>query len=357
MEDKFMMDGHKLLWHLDRVIQWQNDERIAPLHIDLGITTGCNIACTYCYGVLQGRTGESKRFDMPEAGLLRLLKDAKDEGVRSIAFDGQGENTLNEALYPGLNYAKEIRLDVGMATNGTSIPEEKAKDMLSALTWIRFNISAATHESYLRIHRANKFDTVLQNIRLCVDLKRKYNLKTTIGMQMVLMRDNIEDIVPLASLGQELGVDYLVIKPCSDDPEKRLNSPTTEYLDEESLLKQAQTYSRDNYNVVVKWAKFINLGLKDFTKCFGTRFLVNISGDGTVFPCGHFFNIRKDEFQMGNVLETPFSEIIKSDRYWEVQRRIENINVNNECETNCRHYYLSKFLWSLKNPPDHVNFI
>lgn len=357
MEDKFMMDSHKLLWHLDRVNEWTNNEKIAPLHIDMGITTGCNIACTYCYGVLQGRTGESKRFDMPEEGLLRFLKDAKEAGVRSIAFDGQGENTLNNALYSALNCAKEINLDVGLATNGTFIREDKIKEMLSALTWIRFNISAATSESYLRIHRANMFDTVSRNIKLCVDIKRKYNLKATIGMQMVLMLDNVEDIVPLAQLGQELCVDYLVIKPCSDDPDKRLNSPTTEYLDKESLLRQAQAYSKDNYNVVVKWDKFTNLGLKDFKKCYGTRFLVNISGDGTVFPCGHFFNIRKSEFQMGNILETPFSEIIRSDRYWEVQRRIENINVNSECETNCRHYYLSKFLWSLKNPPDHVNFI
>jgi len=357
MEDKFMMDGHKLLWHLDRVNQWQNGGKIAPLHIDLGITTGCNIACTYCYGVLQGRTGESKRFDMPEAGLLRLLKDANEVGVRSIAFDGQGENTLNEALYPGLRFAKELHLDVGMATNGTSIREGAAKGMLSALTWMRFNISAASRESYRRIHRADLFDTVLQNIRLCVGLKRKFDLKTTLGMQMVLMRDNVADIVPLAVLGRQLGVDYLVIKPCSDDPEKRLDSPAAEFPEQESLLKQAQTCSSDDYNVVVKWAKFTNLGHKDFSKCLGTRFLVNISGDGTVFPCGHFFNIRKDDFQMGNVLETPFSEIIKSDRYWEVQRRIENIDVNSECETNCRHYYLSKFLWSLKNPPDHVNFI
>jgi radical SAM protein with 4Fe4S-binding SPASM domain len=357
MEDKFMMDSHKLIWHLDRVNKWKNDERIAPLHIDLGITTGCNIACTYCYGVLQGRTGVSKRFDMPEQGLLRLLKDAKEVGVRSIAFDGQGENTLNEALYSALNYAKEINLDIGLATNGTLILEDKVKDMLSTLTWIRFNISAASPESYLRIHRANMFDTLLNNIKICVDINRKNQLKTTIGMQMVLMWDNVEDIVPLAKLGQELGVDYLVIKPCSDDPDKTINSPTIEYLDKEYLLKQAQTYSKGNYNVVVKWDKFSNLGIKDFKKCYGTRFLINISGDGTVFPCGHFFNIRKDEFQMGNILEMPFSEIIKSNRYWEVQKKIENIDVNSECETNCRHYYLSKFLWSMKNPPSHVNFI
>ena len=34
---------------------------------------------------------------------------------------------------------------------------------------------------------------------------------------MVVTKDNMKDIVPLAKLGKECGVDYLVVKPCSDD--------------------------------------------------------------------------------------------------------------------------------------------
>jgi len=355
MEDKFLMDGHKLFWHIDRVNDWLNGKPIAPLHIDLGITTGCNIGCSYCYGILQGRTGKSKRFDMPEKALLNLIKDAKEVGVRSIAFDGEGENTLNPALYPALNMAKQINLDVGIATNGTLIQKDKVDDMLSALTWMRFNISAATPDSYVKIHRAKEFDNVVSNIRLCSEKKTKH--KTTIGMQMVLVKDNFSDIIPLSKLGKELGVDYLVIKPCSDDPDKNLDSPTDEYIEFNDILNEAESYSDGDYNVVVKWNKMNNLGLKKFDVCYGTRFVINISGDGSVFPCGHFFNRFKNAFKMGNVIETSFAEIVKSDKYLEVQQKIEKINVNKECETNCRQYYISNFLWTLKNPPEHVNFV
>lgn len=357
MEDKYLMDNHKLFWHLDRVYHWLKGEKIAPLHIDLGITTGCNMACIYCYGLLQGRTTSVKRFDMPKDSLLRLLKDAKNIGVRSIAFIGEGENTLNRELYDALNYSKEINLDVSLATNGLWIKEEGILDMLSALTWIRFNISAATPESYLKVHRVKQLDKVIKNMKMCVKKKKQHGLNTTIGMQMVLGYYNVEDVVPLAKLGQELGVDYLVIKPCSDDPEKTLDAPTHEYFEMQELLKEAQRYSRDGYNVVVKWQKIKNKGLKDFKKCYGTRFIINISGDGSVYPCGHFFNIRKDEFKMGNIINAPLSEIIKSERYWKVQEKIETIDVNKDCETNCRHYYISSFLWKLKNPPPHKNFI
>ena len=357
MPDKFLMDNHKLFWHLDRVNEWLNGKRIAPLHIDLGITTGCNIACAYCYGVLQGRTDFEGRFDMPRDAAIRLLKDAKAEGVRSIAFDGAGENTLNESLYDVLDYAKEISLDAGLATNGVLLRKERLAGMLAALTWIRFNISAATSGSYFKIHRAREFDNVLNNIGSCVEAKRSRSLKTTIGMQMVLGYDNVDDIIPLAKLGRKLGVDYLVIKPCSDDPAKRLKAPTDGYLDMQDVLKEAEKCGHAGYGVVVKWRKITNKGLKSFKKCSGTVFIVNIGGDGDVFPCGHFFNIRKDEFRLGNIIDNSFSEVIRSRRYWDVQKRIESIDVNRECETNCRHYYVSDFLWKLKNPPPHKNFI
>lgn len=357
MRDKYMMDSHKLLWHLDRVGPWQRGEPIAPLHIDLGITTGCNLGCIYCYGVLQGRTSAARRFDMPKEALLRLLRDAKEIGVRSIAFIGEGENTLNPALYDGLVLAKDIDLDVSLATNGLKVDHDRLPEALAALVWLRFNISAATRESYKTIHQADCLDVVLRTIRTAVEMKRQHGLATTIGMQMVVVAENMTDIVPLARFGRELGVDYLVIKPCSDTYEGTMDSPHEGYLQIEDRLREAESFSNSRYTVSVKWQKMRNLGQKGFRQCHGTRFLINISGDGSVFPCGHFFNIRRDEFTMGNVIQQSLKEVCTSRRYWEIQEKILGVDVNKDCETNCRHYYISQFLWELKNPPAHVNFI
>ena len=51
---KYIMEGHKLYWHLDRVRDWMKGKRIVPIHIDVGLSKGCNIRCEYCFGVLQG---------------------------------------------------------------------------------------------------------------------------------------------------------------------------------------------------------------------------------------------------------------------------------------------------------------
>ena len=60
---------------------------------------------------------------------------------------------------------------------------------------------------------------------------------------------------------------------------------------------------------------------------------------------------------MGNIIESSLKSVVESDRYWQVQKKVQGIDVNRDCETNCRHYYISQFLWELKRPPEHKNFV
>ncbi len=361
MDDKYNMDGHKLLWHLDRVNSWQNGERIVPLHIDMGITTGCNMACTYCYGVIQGRSGYGTSSGdirhMPGDAILRLFADARQTGVRSVALIGEGENTLNPDLPRALEFAHSIGLDLGLATNGVRLDIKMADLFLSTLTWLRINISAASADAFRNIHRTDQFERVLDNIRNLVETKAKYGYPCTLGMQMVVTRDNFDQIVPLARLGRELGVDYLVIKPCSDTPEGNLRAPHDEYAEQANIYDEAASHATDGYAVIPKISKLMSGGKRDYPVCMGTPFIIAISGDGSVFPCGHWFSIRRDEFLMGNVINDSFSDIVAGERYWEVQERIRGLDVERDCETNCRQHYINSFLWKLSNPPDHLNFI
>lgn len=357
MNDRYLMDSHKLLWHLDRVKEWQDGKRIVPLRIDLGITTGCNENCIFCYGVQEGRTTAAKRFDMPQEPLLRLLQDAKDIGVRSVNLVGEGENTLNPDMYDALLYAKSIGLDMSLATNGLALNKDRIPDMLSSLAWVKFNLCAASRDTFEVVHgvKGTLFDRVIGNIVRCVKAKRKHGLATTIGIYMILLRENLDDLLPLVKMARELGVDYLGIKPCSDTPERSMNVPIEEYLEAKRILREAEFYTTSQYLVTVKWEKMMNLGMKDYGVCYATEFFIAISGTGGVYPCGHF--VGNPDFLMGNILEESLKDIVVSDRYWEVQDKIRTLDVNRDCETNCGHYYINQFLWKLKNPPEHVNFV
>jgi len=144
--DRYMMDGCKLLWHLDRVAAWQRGDRIAPLHIDVGLSKGCNIRCQYCFGVLQGnryKKGASVTF--PREPLLRYMREAGEVGVRSMGFIGEGEPLLNPHVYEAVVEGKKAGVDIALGTNGILYDTGKAgESALEHLSWIRFNISAAS---------------------------------------------------------------------------------------------------------------------------------------------------------------------------------------------------------------------
>ncbi|MFA5186404.1 MAG: radical SAM/SPASM domain-containing protein [Patescibacteria group bacterium] len=354
MMDPYLLDGHKLLWHLDRVDQWETGARIAPLHIDLGITTGCNMRCLYCYGRLQGQTDVARRFDMPKRPLLDLLQSAQDIGVRSVAIMGEGENTLNDALYDALLHAHKIGLPVGLATNGLRLRRHEL--VLECLSWLRFNLSAADELAFNAVHGlpGRTLDAVLRNITSCVEIKRRRGLPVIIGLQMILLPQFTHQIVPMAKLGKEVGVDYLEIKPCSDTPSGRLGGPYI-YNGIEQALREAETFSTKSYSVAVNWRKL--KGHKTYGACYGTAFIIAISGDGRVFPCRHFFVFRCHEFFMGNILEASLKEVVESDRYWEVQGKVQHLHPSEDCEINCRQHYINEFLWAIQNPPPQVEFI
>ena len=139
---------------------------------------------------------------------------------------------------------------------------------------------------------------------------------------MVLMPEFQDQIIPLTKLGKELGVDYLVIKHCSDDEDGTLGVDYDKYDALVDVLKEAESYSTDTYQVSAKWSKILSHGHKSYCKCFGAPFIIQMSGTGLVAPCGMFFNEKYKKYHIGNIKETRFKDLWKSDRYWEVMKSI-----------------------------------
>lgn len=358
--DKYRMDGHKLLWHLDRVQAWQKGERIVPLSIDVGLSKGCNIRCEYCFGQMQGNGYKDKaNIVFPREALLNYVRDAGKMGVRSMALIGEGEPTLNPAVYDAIIEGKKAGVDMSLGTNGVIFDKgAKGEEALRNLTWIRFNISAASKEAYKKIHNSEMFDTVIDKISFCVDTKHKYHLDVTIGLQMVLTPNNVDQVVNLAKLGRELGVDYFVVKQCSDATDNTLGvyEQLGVYKSFADLLKAAEAESTDDYNVIIKWGHINNEGKRNYKHCLGAPFFLYSSGDGRLYPCGMFFDKYEEEYRLGDLTKQSFIEIVQSERYWEVMDKVAQIDTDT-CYSNCRTHMINEFAWQLKNPPSHINFI
>ena len=357
--DKYLMNGHKLFWHLDRVQAWLKGERIAPLHMDIGISKGCTIGCVYCYGVNQGRVGPNGFF-IPKEPLLRFMRDAAEIGVKAISLTGEAEPTMNPAVYDAVVEGNKAGLSIGLATWGGILNKNRLSELAENLVWIRFNISAGDEENYQKIHRTSKenFKKVVENIKKFLELKRQLNLPLTIGLQMVTMPWYATEAVKLAKLGKELGVDYLEIKHCSDTYDGKIGVGFEDYQKVIDILKEAESISTNTYDVIVRWGKILAGKKRNYDACYcAGNFMLRMSGHGIIFPCAQFFDLRSEEFAIGSIIENSFKDLFYSDRYLETLKRIQNLDVHRECYSGCKENSINEFLWTLKNPPHHINFV
>lgn len=366
--EQLILDGHKLNWHQERVEAWLNGERIAPITIDCALSRACSYRCVYCYGQLQ----ENAARPMTREVIFRFLDDAAEIGVKAVSFVSDGESTCSPHLYDAILRGRANGLDMALGTNGFLLEDDRLIEILPALTYIRFNISAADRKRYAAIHgcQPEAFDKVVNTVRHCVAIKKQSGLAVTIGLQMVLLPEFSDQILPLCHLGAELGVDYLVIKHCSDDERASLGVDYAGYEQLTDLLQEAETLSSDSYQVSVKWSKILSGGKRDYQQCFGPPFIMQMSGSGLVAPCGMLFNSRYHRYHIGNITENSFKDLWQGERYWEVMNLIasEQFDARTMCGSLCLQHKVNEFLWELrlgtthipKNPgapPQHVNFI
>lgn len=318
LEGALILDSHKLSYHTDRVDAWEAGERIAPVSVDMSLTRACGAMCTFCYAMMQ----ESQaRSSIKTVDALNLLDDFSSIGIRSVSLVSDGESTLSKAYVPFIQHAAELGIDVGNATNAWEWEPEKIEQVLPYLTWVRFTVAAGTPESYASImykgpEHTEVFDRAIKHIKYAVDLKKRLGLSVTLGIQMVLMPHIKDEIIPFAQLGLDLGVDYAVIKHCSDDEQHTLGIDYSLYEGLHDLLIQAESMSNERTKIIVKWDKIKDGDKPSYNRFYGPQFLLQISGSGLVAPSGMFFNARYSKLHIGNFIEERFIDIWKSERYW-----------------------------------------
>lgn len=358
---KRLMDSTKILWHMDRVIDYYDKgKKVAPLLINIGATKMCNANCIYCYGTFQGK---DQRSSIDRKPLLKLFKDAPKLGVKAIEIIGDGEPTLNPHIYDAMNLGKKGGLDMAFSTNGVLLnTDEKIDCVLRNCTWMRFNLSAGTSEGYRKIHRIPAFDIVVKNIRRAVEIKRKKGYTCDIGLQAVYVPGLMDkEMIEESKLAINLGVDYFLIKQCSLPDDNSVCDVSFDVNDYEKpeiieVLKKCESMSTNDTSIVVKW-EFMKIGKRrPYDRCVDVPLLFQVSGNGKCYPCGYLFG--NEEFCYGDLNEQSLGEILKSDRYWKiVDRMINNFNVHKECAGCCRHDKINEFIWDYIHKPSGVNFI
>ena len=353
MAEDFKLDSHKLIYHPCEVARWLNGQEIYPIEIEISPSGACNHRCIFCAVDYLGYQPAFLDSNM----MLKNIEHMHRNGLKSVICSGEGEPLLNKNMPELAVKMKEIGVDVAMASNAALLKREVTEECLHAFTWIRFSVAAIHEDTYAKIHRGKDGDLqrVLENIAYAVEWKKKNHLSTTLGVQCLLIQENKDEIIDMAKELQKIGVDYFTIKPYSQHTQSTNHMEVNyeELLALENDVRQCETEDFKIYyraNAMKKMKKE-----KCYDNCYGLPFMTHIDAKGNVWPCINF--IGKQEFCYGNLYEQSFEEIWHSEQKRKVISIFENTDINRICREACRLDEINKYLYQLKNPGAHVNFI
>lgn len=353
MAEDIRMDSHKLIYHPETVSRWLKGENIYPIEIEISPSGTCNHRCVFCAVDYIGYQPVFLDKDV----ILRDIRHMSKKGLKSVICSGEGEPLLNKNMPDIANGIKSCGVDVAMSTNGVLFSRDKIEECLEAFSWVRYSIASMEQDSYNKIQRGRDDDLekVKANLDAAVRFKRDHQLKTTLGVQCLLMPDNVEQLPYMAKMLREMGVDYLTIKPYSQHLHSK-NKFEINYEEMLDLEKQVREYATEEFAVYFRTSAMKKMHHeKSYKQCYGLPFMTHIDAKGNVWPC--VAHIGTKELCYGNINEQTFEQIWESVRRQEINGKLSKMDINKVCREACRLDAINQYLAELKNPGLHANFI
>jgi len=362
------LDGSNIGYHKERVEAWARGERVAPIFMDVAWTRRCQAACYFCAAQTQASEGGT----ITREHALAFLEDAAELGVLAMNYISDGESTMVPWYAESVERAADLGIQVGAGTNGISTTRPVLERILPRLASFRVNFSAGEKKRYAEIMGLKQavYDIVISNIRVAVELVRGNNWSCITNMNLVCDPDQSDQLLPFARLARDLGVHYAIIKHCWVDThmDNLLKVDYKGYDKIRDILKECEALSNDTTKIVVKWNKLKHQGERQYSRCFGPPFALQMSGNGLIAPCGPLFNEKWRAFHVGNITQQRFKDIFHSERYWEVMRYIASDEFDprkrcpSDCMQNLTNDWLFKYLegkvsFPLTPAPANVKFL
>jgi cyclic pyranopterin phosphate synthase len=354
VEDDWNIDSHKLHYHPARVAQWleadtwEKASKVYPLYWEITTSAACNHRCTFCSVDAIGYPAILFNSDI----LIERMKEAQALGVKSVMFAGTGEPLVHKRISLITEAAHGHGLDVAFTTNGVLLDRLEPVDKCA---WIKVSLNAGRQETYAAVHQtdAKDWDKVWSGIRNAV--KRKGNC--TIGVQCVVLPENVYEMRELATHCLEAGVDYLVLKPYSQGTFSITHKyEGTDYKAMRSYLEGVREFSTKTFKVIYR-SDSVNqeiTGKHSYDKCRATPvFWTYAMADGRMFTCSA--HLMDERFCIGNLNELTFKQLWEGEgrrQQWELMKSFDI----KQCRLNCRMDKQNRYLADITRTA-HVNFI
>ncbi len=261
------------------------------------ITNTCNLSCSFC--IKNDRV--PKQMNVEE--FQKVIEQVK-EYTNYVYFHILGEPLSHPHLATFLTICEQANLQVTITTNGTLL--KKMVDTLCHKAIRQMNISVHSFPT----HQQKNY---LQDIMESANKLASHNIHVNYRLWNIQNDQLSKECFTLME-------DILAYYKCEIPSEivrlKRLD---------------LQPYIHLHFEEVFTWPSLANPYVGNQGRCLGMKQMLGILSDGRVVPC---CLDSKAQCCLGNIFETPLSEIVNSDRVKRMQQGFEHHKV---VETLCQH--------------------
>ncbi len=271
--------------------------------ISWNTTRKCHLKCRHCYR----DAGEQDERELTFEEGKKLLEEIKKAGFDIIIFSG-GEPLLRDDIFDLVRYAVELGLRPVFGTTGTTITREIARELKDAGA-LRMGISLDSkgpklHDELRQVE--GSFEHAIKGMKNCKAEGLEFQINTTVVEQ------NFEECEEITDLAVDLGavahhVFFLVPTGRATDMEKEaLRKRQYENLLHRILNKQKEVEIELKPTCAPQFMRIAeakNMKMRFSRGCLAGVSYCCITPNGDVNPCPYL------PIKIGNVLETPFSEI------------------------------------------------
>jgi radical SAM protein with 4Fe4S-binding SPASM domain len=173
-----------------------------PLHIDIEVTSACNLKCPFCATTYS----KFKNGFMKWETVKKILDESGENGLYACKFNFRGEPLLHKDIGRFISYAKKQGIiDVFLNTNAVLLTEDIAKMLIdSGLDRLTVSFEGFEKTLYERNRSGAKFEEVVANVERLRNLREKAcSNKPKIRVQAVLIPELKDRLSEYASFWKD----------------------------------------------------------------------------------------------------------------------------------------------------------
>ena len=288
-----------------------------PRHVDIEISTNCNLNCKMC----KRDTIDFGNQMMPYETFTKIM-DNLPKGVELISFGGYGEMMMHPKFCDMVKYAKEKGHEVQTTSNGTLLAtDERMISVLeSGIDTLRISIDHVREPEEEKDVGHVFSERLLKDLKRLNELRTQGNYKIKLGINTVVHKGNIGEIIDIIKCAEDLGfdlVELIRLDLCKNRLERKLTLEKEKevYGEVERMKKKIKVVTPANR--FAKWKRLYNMN-HDF--CIFRLHTAHVRMNGAVSPCAVGFAVH----DFGNIHEKSLKEIWNNEKFKKVHATAKN---------------------------------